>query len=81
MSRRDQFVSALPSPHPLRPVFNTLNELGLSDSPMYARLEHVGDELRTLLHGLNVIANGHGEPIEVARHTLQQAALDRAGAA
>lgn len=68
--------------HPLREVFRTLVEVGLNDSPLFARLEHVGDELQTLHHGLTLIANGRGGlPPHVAAYTLEQAARDQGGAA
>lgn len=64
-------------PHPLREVYRTLVEMGLNESPMFARLEHVGDELRTLLFGLTLIANGHATPMRLAEYTLAEAARDR----
>ena len=67
----------LPDPHPLREVFRTLIEMGLSDSPLFARLEHVADEHRTMLHGLTLIANGHETPIRIASYTLEEAQRDR----
>lgn len=72
-----QFAPSMPDPHPLREVYRTLVEMGLNDSPMFARLEHVGDELRTLLFGLTLIANGHESPAQVAEYTLGEAVRDR----
>lgn len=72
-----QYAPSMPDPHPLREVYRTLVEMGLNDSPMFARLEHVGDELRTLLFGLTLIANGHATPMRLAEYTLAEAARDR----
>jgi hypothetical protein len=68
---------ALPASHPLREVFRTLVEMGLNESPLFARLEHVADEWRTLHHGLTLIANGHPTPARIAACALEEAARDQ----
>lgn len=68
---------ALPASHPLREVFRTLVEMGLNESPLFARLEHVADEWRTLHHGLTLISNGHPTPIRIAVYALEEAARDQ----
>lgn len=77
MSIPEDFVPVLPANHPLREVFRTLVEMGLNDSPLFARLEHVADEWRTLHRGLHLIASGHTTPARIAMYTLKQAALDQ----
>lgn len=69
---------ALPASHPLREVFRTLVEMGLNESPLFARLEHVADEWRTLHHGLTLIATRvNPSPASIAKLTLEQAARDQ----
>lgn len=73
---------SLSANHPLREVLRTLVEMGLNDSPLFARLEHVADELRTLHHGLTLIATRvNPDPASIAKFTLEQAAKDQGGAA